>query len=286
MSWLSDRGIMIKRRQPTLLQIAVPVRSWVYRLTILLLFTTAASLAITSKMNPGFSEHLRMTITDVLVPFVDVISKPVDAVTQVGDWVDSVTHMYAQNAQLKAQNAELLKWQTVAREMEAENRALRQLLYFVPSGAASYITSRIVGDSGGPYARSALISSGTRDGVAKDQAAISDKGLVGRVIEAGQSSGRVLLLTDLNSRVPVISETSRERSIVAGNNDEMLSLLYVPHDTRIQIGERVVTSGDGGIFPPGIPVGTISSVEGGVIKVKPLVDWARLEYISIVNFSF
>lgn len=277
---------MAYRRKPASLQVAVPVRSWIYRLTVILLFTLSVILAVMSKVQPGFAERIRMGVTDVLVPFIDVVSQPVDAAMKVGDWFEGVSNLYTENSRLRAQNSELLKWQSVAREMEAENRALRQLLYFIPSGSSSYVTSRVVGDSGGPYARTALISSGTVDGVSKNQAVLSDKGLVGRVIETGESSARVLLLTDLNSRVPVISESSRERSIVAGNNDELLSLMYVPGDTQMRVGERIVTSGDGGIFPPGIPVGVVTNMDGGTILVKPLVDWARLEYVSIVKFSF
>ena len=127
---------------------------------------------------------------------------------------------------------------------------------------------------------------GKLDGIATGQAVIGADGLVGRVVEAGQGSARVLMLTDINSRVPVISESSREKSIAAGNNSETLSLDYVATGSEMKVGERLLTSGDGGVFPPGIPVGIISSIQNGNVLVEPVTDWSRLEYISAVDYHF
>src|SRR5690606_4385105 len=118
------------------------------------------------------------------------------------------------------------------------------------------IATKILGDSSGPFIRSALVNAGETHGVLKGQIVINYNGLVGRIIEVGSKTSRVLLITDINSRIPIITASSRERGIVVGNNTDLLSLLYLPEDTRVQIGEIIFTSGDGESFPSGVPIGT------------------------------
>ena len=111
------------------------------------------------------------------------------------------------------------------------------------------LPARIVSDFGGPYLHAALINGGTQQGISPDLAVVSQHGLVGRVVESGKTSSRVLLLNDINSRVPVIAETTREKSILAGSNGGMPTLAYLAANSKIAVGERIVTSGDGGVFP-------------------------------------
>src|SRR5207244_4520586 len=98
-------------------------------------------------------------------------------------------------------------------------------------------------------------------------------------------SARVLLLNDINSRVPVIAERTGEKSILIGNNSDMPTLSYLTADSKIKTGDRVITSGDGGVFPEGIPVGVVTSAHGG-FKVQPYVDATQISYISVIDFSF
>jgi rod shape-determining protein MreC len=195
-----------------------------------------------------------------------------------------VVQMREENVRLKLENAQLVQWQSSAKQLEAENKALRKLLNVPLPAQSTYVSARIVGDAGGPYVHAALLAVGRAEGVAENQAVMTEAGLLGRIIEAGDHSARVLLLTDINSRVPVIGEESRERGILAGDNSGALSLHYLLADTKIRSGERLVTSGDGGVFPPGIPVGMVQSVEGHKISVTPLVDRSNLEYVRVIDF--
>jgi rod shape-determining protein MreC len=115
-------------------------------------------------------------------------------------------------------------------------------------------------------------------------AAVNERGLIGRVIEVGRHSARVLLLTDFNSRIPVMVEPSRDQAILAGNNTRRPSLVFVPLNPRLSVGGRVVTSGRGGVLPPGLEVGTITAIDGTGITVEPLVDFARLEYVRLLEY--
>jgi rod shape-determining protein MreC len=116
-------------------------------------------------------------------------------------------------------------------------------------------------------------------------AVVNDAGLAGRVVDVAKKTARVLLLTDINSRIPVISEASRERAIAGGNNSDTLTLIYLPENSKLKVGEKIITSGDGRVLPPGLPVGVVTKIEKGIATVKPFVDNYRLEYVSVIDFS-
>jgi rod shape-determining protein MreC len=196
-----------------------------------------------------------------------------------------MTTLREENQKLREQNTPLMRWQFAATELENENARLRDLLKFAPSGKESYTSARVAIDSSGPYVKAVVINAGKQNNVEADLAVVNENGLVGRVVETSERSSRVLLLTDINSRVPVMTETSRERAIATGDNSDNLVLKYAPQDSKIKVGERLLTTSDGGVMPPGLPVGVVSQIKDGIITVKPYVDWYRLEYVSVVDFS-
>ena len=108
---------------------------------------------------------------------------------------------------------------------------------------------------------------------------------VRRVTVVGALSARVLILTDLNSRIPVIVEESRTRAILVGDNSPRPALRYLRETAVVKPGQRVVTSGHGGILPPGLPVGRVLATKDGVLRVQPFVNLDRLEYLQIVEFA-
>jgi len=184
---------------------------------------------------------------------------------------------------LREQNARLLEWQSAALALAAENSTFRKMLNFVPERGAAFSAARVIGDSGGVFVRSVLINAGAATGIERGDAVVSGEGLVGRVAEAGLQSARVLLITDLNSRIPVVSEKGRVRAILSGDNSAQPKLAFLPPNARLNLGDRIVTSGHGGVFPAGLPVGTISSVDDGVIRVSPFAEFDLLEYVRIIT---
>jgi rod shape-determining protein MreC len=272
----------VKKPQPLLLA-PQPIRHAASRAGFALLVTAGIVLLVMSKTEHPAAIKLRTALSDALVPVVEVVARPVDAVAGIGQWLAELSALHSENVALKNQNLQLLQWQAIAKDMEAENASLKELLKVIPAAKKSFLTARVVSDMSGPYVHAALINAGSEAGIHKDRAVVDADGLVGRVVEVGKSSARVLLLGDINSRVPVLAEASREKAILAGQNDGLPSLSYVASNSRIAVGERIVTSGDGGIFPSGVPVGVVTSIQGGVISVQPFVDAARLEYVSIVD---
>lgn len=264
---------------------ASPLKAWIQRFTFVLLVGAAFVLMMVGKADTVIVERARTAFGDVMTPVLDALSRPTAAVVGAADSVRELADIRAENARLREELARLQRWESAARQLDAENQALRQILKLAPDPRLSYVTARVVGDYGGAFVRSVLLAAGTRDGVAKGQAAITGDGLVGRVIEAGERSARLLLLTDINSRVPVLIERTRDRALVAGDNSSMLRLLYLPLDAEPVAGDRVVTSGHGGVYVPGIPVGVITRVVEGTVEVQPFVDWDRLEYVRLLNYE-
>jgi rod shape-determining protein MreC len=252
--------------------VPLPEKQWMSRASLLLMTMCALALLIMSSTHNPWALRLRTSITD--------------AVQNAGAWVSEMAQLREENLMLKNQNIQLLQWQQAARSMAAENASLHNLLNVVPSQKNKFTTVKVISDAGGPYMRSALISGGSDNAVHKDQAVINENGLIGRVVEAGASSARVLLLGDINSRIPVMAEHAHEKSILIGNNSDLPSLAYLSADSKIQVGERIVTSGDGGIFPEGIPVGVVTAVSGGKVHVQPFADMARAAYVSVIDYSF
>ena len=264
---------------------ASPLKAWASRFALLLLVGAAFGLMLIGRTNTFIVEETRTAVTDMVTPILNAVAQPVETFSGVIEQAEAFTRLSAENQLLKEQNARLLQWQAVARRLEAENAALRNLNNMVPDPAMSFITARVVGDPGGAFVRTVLINAGERNGVEKGQAAITGDGLAGRVAEVGQRSARVLLLTDINSRVPVVVGDGRDRAVLAGDNTSAPELLYLGPTAKVQVGDRVSTSGHGGVFPPGLPIGVVSGVSDKGIRVRPFVDWAHMEVLRIVDYE-
>ena len=148
--------------------------------------------------------------------------------------------------------------------------------------APKRLTVRIVGDSGGGFVRALLIDAGREQGVVTGMPALAPEGLVGRVVDVGRTSARVLLVTDFNSRIPVVIAGSGDHAVLEGDNSPLPRLRFLPLNPSFAVGDLVLTSGRGGILPPGLPVGSITD-SGGQTRVTPLVDWSRLDYLALID---
>ena len=268
-----------------MLRIAMPVKAMAQRFAFLLLIGAATGLLILGKADVLLMERLRTTVSDLLAPILTAMSQPIRATEAVVDNARELLNLRQENARLREENARLLAWQDVARRLEQDNARYRQLLHITSDPVSTFVSARVVGDSGSAFVRTMLLNAGTRDGVEKGQAVLGAEGLAGRIIEVGQRSSRLLLLTDLNSRIPIMLENSRYRGILAGDNSDQPRIDYLPINAQVSPGDRVITSGSGGLFPQGLPIGVIASVSDGTIRVQPLADWHRLEVVSAVRFN-
>jgi rod shape-determining protein MreC len=273
------------KRPGRVLRFAAPLKVFAQRFTFLGLIALSVGLMVLGKAETPLVERARTTVTDAFVPLLDAISRPVATVSEFSDHVSSMMNVYAENVKLREENDRLLNWQAVARKLENENHSLREMAHFIPEGQVSFVSARVVADAGGTFVRSVLVVAGARDGVAKGQAAVTGEGLVGRVGEVGDRSARILLLTDYNSQVPVMIEGSGERAILTGDNSDMPKLVYLTSTARPQAGDRVVTSGHGGVFPPGLPVGIVISAGDSGVRVRPFVEFYRLDNVRLIDYG-
>ena len=226
-----------------------------------------------------------MTVADALAPIYAALAEPLSVVHRGIEGARNLTTVHEDNVRLREENERLRRWQSVALALDAENVTLKSQLRWIPDPAPSYVTARVVADAGGVYARAVLLSLGPNHSVAKGQIALDDRGLVGRVTELGARSARVLLLTDMNSRVPVILENSRARAILAGTNGVRPRLMYWPEGVQPAEGERVVTSAEANTFPPGLPVGVVRYSASNVPEVQPLARLDRLEVVRLFDYG-
>ncbi len=243
------------------------------------------ALMMVGKVESLSIDTARARVTDAFAPILDAISRPAATAARVIESAVEVENAFDENQRLKAENARLLQWKQAALRLETENASLRTLLRVTPEPSVSYIAARVIATPGSSYVRTLVVTAGRRDGVRKGQAALAGAGLVGRVIEVGEWSSRVLLLTDINARVPVVLESSRQRAVLAGDNSDQAKLLYLPPESPVQVGERVVTSGHGGLFPPGLPVGVVTSASERGVRVLPNADLSRVEHLRLVDFG-
>lgn len=219
---------------------------------------------------------------DAVTPTLEAFAYPVRAAGNIRENIGRYFFAVDENLELKKDNRQLKQQLSILLEQAAENQRLKRLIHVVEQGYQPIVTARVLTDVSGPFARSILISAGLQNGVQKGMAVVNDEGLVGRVIDAGIISARVLLLTDINGRVPVVTSISRERAILAGNNGDTPTLEYLPIDVNIQSGESVVTSGEGFLFPPGLLVGKIQIADDKTYRVVPAVTWHRLDRVSVL----
>ena len=266
------------------LVLAVPGKVFAQRFGYAILAGAAITLMILSQAEPRLVETLRVGVADTVAPIFSFFSRPAATIAGGFDELNGILAVHERNEQLEHDNARLRQWQAVAEQLGYENEMFRRMLKIVPDQRAEFITARVIADSGGPFVHMVMVNAGKSHGVRKGQAVVNHDGLVGRVLEVGNHTARILLLTDLNSRIPVVLEESRDRTILRGDNSPHPHLAFLATDARVKPGDRIVTSGEGGMFPPALDVGIVSSVDKDRATVQPFVVWERLDFVTVLDY--
>jgi rod shape-determining protein MreC len=265
--------------------LAVSLRLVAQRFSFVFFMVLALGLLVVGHAKPVAVEHARARIVDGMAPVLDGVARPMAAARDVLQRASSYLHLQSENEKLRRQLADLTRWQNAALALENENKELRSLLHYKTEPSQAYISARVIADADGPFMRSLVVTAGRVDGVREGMAAVAGDGLIGRVVEAGDWSSRVLLVTDMNSRIPVTITGAGDHAILAGDNGPHPKLLYLPQDTLAKPGDRVLTSGHGGVFPPNIPVGIVEGIAHGVVEVAPIASLGRISQVRLVDFN-
>jgi rod shape-determining protein MreC len=272
------------------IRLSIATRQALAKLTLPGLLMAAFGLMLLGKADTLLAERARIGMADALAPIYAALAEPIAAIRAMVARSEDLIELRADNARLRQENERLRQWRATALALDAENQRLRANLHWLPDPVPSFVTARVVADAGGVYARAVLLSVGPNHGVVKGAVVLDEAGLVGRVTEVGERAARVLLITDLNSRIPVILESSRSRAMLIGTNGARPRLIYGPDGhgpdgAAIAEGERVVTSAEANAFPADLPVGTIHYNANHLPEVVPAAQLDRLEIVRVFDYG-
>lgn len=251
----------------------------------LILIVAATGLMGTHLMARPTMDALQQRVFDVAAPVLNLTARPLEVLHNGMNNVAALFMVNETNEALRAENEKLKEWYQAALMLQSENKALRDLLNVDSEQAKNFITTRVIADGSTTYAKSLVVEGGRDAGVVKGQGVVSREGLIGRVIESGSRTARVLLLQDINSRIPVLVEGSNDRAILAGTNGAAPMLDHLDKGHDIAAGQRVITSGLGGLFPYGIPVGVTQKESDGTISVQLYAAPERSQHVQVVDYG-
>ena len=264
---------------------SIQMRHALARLTLPVMVIASFGLMLVGKVDTIVVDRVRVAVYDASAPIYATLAEPLGRIHAGVNEVVELWGMREENARLRQENEQLRRWQGIALTLDSENQRLKTALRWIPDPDASYVTGRVVADAGGVYAKAVLLSVGPNHSLRKGQIALDERGLVGRITEVGSRTARVLLITDMNSRIPVILEESRSRAILAGTNGPRPRLRYWTEGTVPKEGERVVTSAEANAFPANLPVGTVRYDPNGVPEIEPDAQLRGLDIVRIFDYG-
>jgi rod shape-determining protein MreC len=258
---------------------ASPIRRLLIGLLVLFLF----AVFLFWRIDGPRAERFRAQVIDAVVPSLDWAMGPVTRVAGMVENWESYTNIYRQNQELRRELQQMKAWREAALQLEQENAKLLDLNNVRLDPKLTFVTGVVLADSGSPFRQSVLINVGSRDGIRDGWATTDGLGLVGRISGVGGSSSRVILLTDPASRVPVTIQPSGQRALLSGDNTALPPVGFVEAPELVQPGDRVVSSGDGKVFPAGLLVGQVVMDSEGRLRVRLSADYRRLEFLRVLR---
>ena len=254
------------------------------RFFVFILFVVAFLTVLMSKLDNIVVEAAHKVVMDATGPIMRVVEYPSRIVHRVYTYFYDISHIYADNRELRAENKQMLILQNKVRTLEVENQLLSRLLNYTPPAEATFMSAKIIAESGDNFTHMLLVYIGDEP-VKKGQIVLGDESVIGRVDKVSGHYAKIILVTDINSKIPVVVERTRVRGILTGNNTAMPSLLFTRSTSDIQEGDVVVTSGVGGMFPAGLPIGFVNTISGSDISIETMADISRVEYVRIVDYG-
>ena len=231
------------------------------------------------------AELIRIAVIDKIVPNLDWAITPATKVSQMAQNFQNYKRLYDQNQELRNELQKMRSWREAALQLEQENARLLDLNKVKLNPKLNYVSGKILVDSGYIFRQSAIINLGSLDGIVEGWAAMDGLGLVGRISGVGKKTSRVLFLTDTSSNVPVLIKPSNQRAILSGDNSIQPNLLFIENNKQIQPGDRILTSGDGGVFPANLLIGQVSLNNLNQFKAQLSANFSGLEYLRIIRHS-
>jgi len=241
-------------------------------------------LLITSKVNKEFTNNINEFFINVSSPIVSIVSFPINTSFDLVVNFNQLILAKKENEKLKSELLKLQNYYITSLGIHQENKELRNALNFIKSKTENYKIARIIGISNKIFDNKILIDSGLDRGIKEGQIVTGDRAVIGRVAEVFADKSRILLLTDSNSRIPIIASRTRNRGIISGNNSGLMEILYLPKNHQINLGDKIFTSSDGDVIPPGLLVGIVKRIDKNAVYVAPIENIGSLNIVSIIDY--
>ena len=260
------------------------------RFVLILLILVSGLLLLSSLYSAQASvfKKAREGVIDATAPVLELFAGPISYVHGVVGGVSDYFSVLEQNDALRQENAELRQWMEEALELRKIVSTYEGLQSYQAPPEAQPIDAFVIGEANDAFARSMIVNAGRAKNVETGQAVIDDNGLVGRIVHTGARASRVLLLTDIQSRIPVFIEGAEAEGILVGKTRDKPAVSFTESSDPIDIapGQRVLTSGAGGVLPRGLPVGVIDGETREGITVNLYANYARTRMVRIINYEF
>ena len=228
-------------------------------------------------------ERFRSHVIDQVMPSFTWAMTPVMAITELALNFQSYQSLYEQNQELRRELQQMKSWKEAALQLEQENARLLDLNKVRLDPDLTRVTGVALADSGSPFRQSVLLNVGARDGILDGWATMDGLGLVGRISGVGAKSSRVILLTDASSRIPATIEPSGQSVLIVGDNTLAPPIDFIENPELVRPGDRIVSSGDGKVFPPGLLIGQVAKDPGGRLRVRLAADYERLKFLRVLR---
>ena len=256
-----------------------PLRRLVTVVLLLILF----GLFVVWRIDNPRVEKFRALVIDTFVPNFEWILRPMTSVVKLAQDYQSYEKLLEQNKELRRELQQMKSWKEAALQLEQENARLLDLNQLRLDSKLTHVSGIVIADSGSPFRQSVLLNIGSRDGIQDGWAAMDGLGLVGRISGVGSSTSRVILLTDNASQIPVIVQPSGQRAILMGDNSFAPPVEFIENVDLVRPGDRIVTSGGGGVLPAGLLVGTLAMDPNGRLRTRLAADYERLEFLKVLR---
>ena len=262
------------------------IKNSLRKYAVLIFACIAVIFMLLGKAEVPVVENTKSFITDVTAPLVQLVSYPSQFLSYIIDTFNEMTSLWQENIRLREENKTLVEWRNYAQKLEGDLERIAQVVNYVHPPESFFITAKVIADGGTALSQSVIAFAGQLNGVKKGFVAITDEGVVGRVLYAGEKTSRIMLLSDIQSRLPVVVGDKKIRAMLAGNNTENPQILFLPIDAEVSVGDKILTSGEGGNFPPDLTVGVVNTVsEEGAVSAELAVNRNLLSFIKIVDFE-
>jgi len=262
-----------------------PVELRAHKTGLIAFGVVALLLLLLGRAENSLVDRVRTETADFASGLIGQGADVAEWVSQGVDAVSNAVFLYGENDRLRAQNEELLAWRARAMELERQVRSFQSILHISYAPIEGVVTASVMAETGGPFSRAIIVKAGDDQGVRPGDAALDRFGLVGRVVAVGRTSSRILLLTDTTSHVPVIVEPGGIRAVLSGDPSGPPQLQFLPLEAKLKEGAAIVTSGDGGVLPPGLPVGIVTLTADGP-AARLYADIARVEVVALKRYEF